>query len=71
VEVIQLFRQHAGKDVMICIDAGNGSDLVGAQHFLKKVGDPDLIFVEELFPETVEECLALMHFISEHCGQRC
>ncbi len=68
MEVVQLFRQHAGKDVLICVDANNDCDLVGAQWFLEKVGDADLIFVEELFPETAEECLALTHFISEHGG---
>jgi D-galactarolactone cycloisomerase len=66
VEVVQLIRTHAGKDVLIGVDANNGYDLAGAKRFLEKVGDVDLAFVEELFPETVEDCLALKQFISDH-----
>jgi L-alanine-DL-glutamate epimerase-like enolase superfamily enzyme len=65
VEVIRLIRQHAGNDVLLGVDANNGYDLAGAKQLLEKVADAKLAFVEELFPETVDECLALKEFIKE------
>src|SRR5215212_10216148 len=66
VEVVRLVRKHAGKDVLIGVDGNNGYDLAGAKRFLERVGDAHLAFVEELFPETIEDCLALKQFIKEH-----
>ncbi len=66
VEVVQLVREHAGKDVLIGVDANNGYDLVGTRQFLKKISGAEIAFIEEPFPETVKDCLALKQFISEH-----
>jgi L-alanine-DL-glutamate epimerase-like enolase superfamily enzyme len=66
VEVVKLIRKHAGKDVILCVDANNGYDLAGAKRFLEKVGGENLAFVEELFPEVVEECLELKRFIKDN-----
>jgi L-alanine-DL-glutamate epimerase-like enolase superfamily enzyme len=63
VEVIRLIRRHAGNNVRLGVDANNGYDLAGAKRFLEKVADAKLAFVEELFPETVDECLSLKEFI--------
>src|SRR5262249_27268337 len=63
VQVVKLLRQHAGKDVVLAVDANNGYDLAGAKRFLEGVGGENLAFVEEMFPETVEECLALKRFM--------
>lgn len=65
VEVVKLIRQHAGPDVLLGVDANNGYDLAGAKRLLDQLGDVKLAFVEELFPETVDECLALKDFIRE------
>jgi L-alanine-DL-glutamate epimerase-like enolase superfamily enzyme len=65
VQVIKLIRQHAGKDVLLGVDANNGYDLPGAKRLLEQVGGENLAFVEELFPETVDDCLALKAFIRE------
>jgi len=65
VEVVSLIRQHAGHDVLLGVDANNGYDLAGAKRFLQQVADVKLSFVEEMFPETVDECLALKQFIKE------
>jgi L-alanine-DL-glutamate epimerase-like enolase superfamily enzyme len=65
VEVVRLIRQHAGKDLLLGVDANNGYDLAGAKRFLENVADVKLAFVEELFPETVEECLDLKQFMGE------
>jgi L-alanine-DL-glutamate epimerase-like enolase superfamily enzyme len=65
VEVVKLFRQHAGDDAILGVDANNGYDLAGAKRFLERVADAKLTFVEEMFPETIDECLALKEFIRE------
>ena len=52
--------------MLLGVDANNGYDLAGAKRFLEQAGDEKLAFVEEMFPETVEECLALKEFIKEH-----
>ena len=62
VAVVRLIRQHAGKDVLLAVDANNGYDLDGAKHFADGVGDVNLAFTEEMFPEVVEQCLALKEF---------
>jgi L-alanine-DL-glutamate epimerase-like enolase superfamily enzyme len=66
VAIVKLIREHAGKDLLIGVDANNGYDLAGAKRFLEQAGGVDLAFVEELFPEQVEECLALKEFIKAH-----
>lgn len=68
VDVVTLIRDHAGKDVLLGVDANNGYDLAGAKQFLARVAGVKLAFVEELFPETVDECLALKQFIKEQGG---
>lgn len=66
VQVVKTIRQHAGKDVVLAVDANNGYDLAGAKRFLENVGGDNLAFVEEMFPETVEECLELKKFIKDN-----
>jgi L-alanine-DL-glutamate epimerase-like enolase superfamily enzyme len=65
VEVVKLIRQHAGKDVLLMVDANNGYDLAGAKRFLDRAGGENLAFVEELFPEVVEDCLELKRYMKE------
>jgi L-alanine-DL-glutamate epimerase-like enolase superfamily enzyme len=65
VAVVKLIRKHAGPDVILCVDANNGYDLAGAKRFLEQAGGENLGFVEELFPETVEDCLELKRFMKE------
>jgi L-alanine-DL-glutamate epimerase-like enolase superfamily enzyme len=64
VEVIELVRKHAGRDVLVGVDANNGYDLEGTKRFLDRAGDLDLAFVEEMFPEEIEACLELKRFIA-------
>jgi L-alanine-DL-glutamate epimerase-like enolase superfamily enzyme len=66
IEVVKTIRKHAGPDVLLGVDANNGYDLAGAKRFLEGAGDQKLMFVEEMFPETVEDCLALKAFIKDH-----
>jgi L-alanine-DL-glutamate epimerase-like enolase superfamily enzyme len=65
VEVVQVIRRHAGDDLLIGVDANNGYDLAGAKRFLNDAGGLKLAFVDELFPEKVDECLELKRFIAE------
>ena len=65
VEVVRLIRRHAGKDFLIGVDANNGYDLAGAKRFLDRAGAEDLAFVEEMFPEQVDQCLELKRFIAD------
>lgn len=65
IAVVKLIRAHAGKDVLIGVDANNGYDLEGAKRFIEATADAKLAFAEELFPEVVDQCLALKeHFRS-------
>lgn len=66
IALVKLIRKHAGPDVVLGVDANNGYDLAGAKRFMAEAGGENLAFVEELFPETVEECLALKEFIKDH-----
>lgn len=66
VEVVRLIRKHAGKDIVLCVDANNGYDLAGAKRFMQQAGAERLAFVEELFPEVVEDCLELKRFMKEN-----
>jgi L-alanine-DL-glutamate epimerase-like enolase superfamily enzyme len=65
VEVVKLIRRHAGKDILLGVDANNGYNLAAAKRFLEKVGGENLAFAEEMFPEKVEECLELKKFIRD------
>ena len=66
VEVIRLIREHGGDDFVIGVDANNGYDLAITKRFLEQVGELNLAFVEEMFPETVEQCLELKAFIAKN-----
>jgi len=69
VEVIRQIRKHAGQDFSIGVDANNGYDLEISKRFLQQVGELNIAFVEEMFPETVEECLELKRFIAQQGWQ--
>jgi L-alanine-DL-glutamate epimerase-like enolase superfamily enzyme len=62
VEVVQAIRKRVGKDVPLMVDANNAWDPEGTRRWLDAVGD-DLFWVEEPFPEEVEEDLALKEYL--------
>jgi L-alanine-DL-glutamate epimerase-like enolase superfamily enzyme len=64
VAVIETIRRH-NADVLLGVDANNGYDLAGAKRFLQRVGSNNIAFAEELFAETVEECLDFKRFIAD------
>jgi L-alanine-DL-glutamate epimerase-like enolase superfamily enzyme len=66
VEVLKTIRAHAGPDVTLAVDANNGYTLESTKQLLNDLPDFNFAFVEEMFPENVEECLALKGFMREH-----
>jgi L-alanine-DL-glutamate epimerase-like enolase superfamily enzyme len=62
VEVVRAIRKLAGKEVKLMVDANNGYDLAGTKQFLDAVAD-ELYFIEEMFPEQVEQDLELKDFL--------
>ena len=65
VEVINAVRRVAGPKCKIGIDANNGYDLAGAKRLLGEVGDRDIVFAEEMFPEQVDQCLEFKQFLRD------
>ena len=66
IEILRTIRTHAGPDVLIGIDANNGYDLAGAKRFLKEIGGLNIAFAEEMFPETVKDCLEFKAFLRDN-----
>jgi L-alanine-DL-glutamate epimerase-like enolase superfamily enzyme len=65
IAVVRLIRAHAGKDIMLAVDANNGYDLAGAKRFVEQTADCNLAFTEEMFPEDVEQCRALKQYFTD------
>lgn len=66
LDVLKAIRKHVGPDITILVDANNGYDLAGTKRFLEEAGPLDLGFVEEMFPDVVEQDLELKEFIKSH-----
>ena len=64
--VIRTLREHAGPDVALGVDMNNGYDLVRTERLLSDLPDVDLAWIEEPFPEQVDQDLELKAFIKEH-----
>jgi len=62
VEVMRAVRKLVGPKVRLMVDANNAFDLDGTIRWLDAVDD-DLFFVEEMFPERVEEDLKLKAYL--------
>jgi D-galactarolactone cycloisomerase len=65
VEVLKTIRAHAGPEILLGVDANNGYDLAGTKRLLGELPDFKFAFVEEMFPEKVDDCLALKAFIRD------
>ena len=63
--VLKVIRDHAGPDVLVGVDANNGCDLAGTKRLFETIGKLDIAFAEEMFEETVEECLAFKAFLRD------
>jgi len=65
VEVLKTIRAHAGPEITLGVDANNGYDLTGTKRLLGDLPEFNFAFVEEMFEERVDQCLALKEFIHE------
>ncbi|MHC4681414.1 MAG: enolase C-terminal domain-like protein, partial [Planctomycetota bacterium] len=59
VDVLKTIRRHAGPEIVIGVDANNGYDPAGTERLLQDLPDYNFAFMEEMFPEEVQKCLAL------------
>ncbi|UCC97361.1 MAG: mandelate racemase/muconate lactonizing enzyme family protein [Phycisphaerales bacterium] len=66
IEVLKTIRRHAGRGIVIGVDANNGYDPAKTERLLQDLPDYNFAFLEEMFPEEVQKCLALKRFISRH-----
>ncbi len=62
-EVLQAVREHVGPSALIGVDANDGYDPNRAAQLLVDLPGVDLAFMEEMFREDIEKCLALKQFI--------
>ncbi|UCF17008.1 MAG: hypothetical protein JSW59_06015, partial [Phycisphaerales bacterium] len=62
-QALEVIRKHAGSDIVVGVDSNNGYTLEKAKRLLLDLPDYNFAFVEEMFPETVEQCLEFKHFI--------
>lgn len=63
VDVVRAIRKHVGPDVALMVDANNGFTVETAKQWLGEVGDCELTFVEEMFPEQVDDNRSFREFI--------
>jgi L-alanine-DL-glutamate epimerase-like enolase superfamily enzyme len=66
VEVLKTIRQHGGPELIVGADANNGYDLARTKRLLESLPDYNFAWLEEMFPESVPECLDLKRFLAEH-----
>lgn len=67
--IVRIVREHGGPDVIIGVDANNGYDRAGAQRLFEQIGGFNVAFAEEMFEETVDDCLAFRDFLRSHGWQ--
>lgn len=65
VEVVQALRRALGPDVKLAVDANNGFTLAETLRWLDEAGGENLFFVEEMFPETVDEDRSLKSYLKQ------
>ena len=63
--VLQLIRQHAGDDFGIGIDANNGYSPADTIWLLEECGHLNLAFMEEMFPDDVENYRQIRSVLSD------
>ncbi len=62
IEVVRAIHDHVGPDVKLMVDANNGYDLATTKRFLE-AADVEFLFIEEMFPESVDEDLELKRWL--------
>jgi L-alanine-DL-glutamate epimerase-like enolase superfamily enzyme len=65
IEVVHAIRKHVGPEIPLLVDANNGYSTETIRAFLDATADSRLGWIEEPFPEAVDEDLALKAFLKE------
>jgi len=65
-DVLQLIRRHAGAEILLGADANDGYSLELTKRLLSDLPDYQFEFLEEMFPENVDQYLQLKDFLSQH-----
>jgi L-alanine-DL-glutamate epimerase-like enolase superfamily enzyme len=64
-EVLKTIRQHVGPEIALGVDANNGYDLGRTKRLLADLPDIRLTWLEEMFPEQVDQYLDLKVFFAD------
>ncbi len=64
--VLTLIRKHVGPDIVLGVDANNGYDLARTKRLLTDLPDLKPGWVEEMFPENLNDNLDLKAFLKQH-----
>lgn len=65
VDAIRLVRRTIGPDIKLMLDGNNGFDCAGAERLFDAVGDEDIYWAEEMFPETIEDYTHFREFLNK------
>lgn len=65
IDVIRAIRDLIGDDMRLLIDGNNGYTPDEAREVMRQVGDCDIYWFEEPFPESLEECLSFRGFLRD------
>ncbi|MCS6862309.1 MAG: mandelate racemase/muconate lactonizing enzyme family protein [Abditibacteriales bacterium] len=66
VECVAAVRETIGPNVKLMVDANNGYDVSGAMRLFREIGQCDIYWAEEMFPETVEDYRVFRDFLREN-----
>jgi len=66
VECVAAVRETIGPDVKLMVDGNNGFDHDGAMRLFREIGQYDIYWAEEMFPETVEDYRVFRDFLREN-----
>lgn len=65
VDAIRLVRRTVGPDIKLLVDGNNGFDRAGAERLFDAVGDQDIYWAEEMFPETIGDYTHFRAYLNE------
>ncbi|MHC4796656.1 MAG: enolase C-terminal domain-like protein, partial [Planctomycetota bacterium] len=66
VTVLKTIRRHTGPQIKLGVDANNGYDFQQTKQLLNDLPDFNFEFMEEMFPESIEQYRNLRHFMAKH-----
>jgi L-alanine-DL-glutamate epimerase-like enolase superfamily enzyme len=66
VECVAAVRETIGPDIKLMVDGNNGFDRDGAMRLFREIGQYDIYWAEEMFPETVADYRVFRDFLREN-----